>query len=180
VHYPVRGGALINIVAIVRDRSAKPGWSEAGSRVELIAHFARTPWADAACALIARPASWHKWALYDLPPLRRAPEGPVMLIGDAAHPTLPFLAQGAAMAIEDAAVLADHLAATPDDPAAAMRRAERARRGRTARVQRASLRNSTRYHLGGPAAWARDIYLGAVGGKWLLRRYDWLYDWRAT
>jgi salicylate hydroxylase len=179
VHYPVRGGALINIVAIVRDRMAKPGWSEAGSRAELIAHFARAPWADAACALIARPASWHKWALHDLPPLPDATEGPVMLIGDAAHPMLPFLAQGAAMAIEDAAVLADHLAAAPDDPAATMRRAARARRRRTARVQRAARRNSTRYHLGGPAAWARDIYLAAVGGNMLLRSYDWLYDWRA-
>jgi salicylate hydroxylase len=178
VHYPVRGGALLNVVAIVRDRAAKPGWSEPGSRAELIAHFARAPWGDDACALIARPADWQKWALFDLPPLRRAPDGPVTLIGDAAHPMLPFLAQGAAMAIEDAAVLADHLGATPDDPSAAMRRTESIRRARTARVQRASRRNSRRYHLGGPAAWARDIYLGVVGGNMLLRGYDWLYDWR--
>ena len=63
------------------------------------------------------PERWHKWALYDLPPLRRWGDGPVTLLGDAAHPMLPFLAQGAAMAIEDAAVLADRLARDPDDPA---------------------------------------------------------------
>ena len=81
------------------------------------------------------------------------------LLGDAAHPMLPFLAQGAAMAIEDAAVLADSLARSPDDPAAAMRRYERARRRRTARVQRAARSNGRIYHLtAGEARGAQSVF----------------------
>ena len=92
---------------------------------------------------------------------------------------LPFLAQGAAMAIEDAAVLADALARTPDDIAGAMRRYERARRRRTARVQRAA--RAQRPDLSPRAAPRRCCaisFLRMAGGKMLLRRYDWLYDWR--
>ncbi len=100
------------------------------------------------------------------------------LLGDAAHPMLPFLAQGAAMAIEDAAVLADCMARMPDDPAAAMRRYERARRRRTARVQRAARSNGRVYHLTAGEALARNLFLRIAGGKMLLRRYNWLYDWR--
>ena len=90
---------------------------------------------------------------------------------------LPFLAQGAAMAIEDAYVLAECLAATPDEPAAALRRYEGERARRTARVQRAAARNSRLFHLTGPAALARNLALRAMGGQNLRRRYDWLYDW---
>jgi salicylate hydroxylase len=90
---------------------------------------------------------------------------------------LPYLAQGAAMAIEDAAVLSQRLADTPDDPAGAMRRYERARRRRTARAQRAARRNGMVYHLGGAGAWLRTLALRAMGGERLLARYDWLYGW---
>jgi 2-polyprenyl-6-methoxyphenol hydroxylase-like FAD-dependent oxidoreductase len=99
------------------------------------------------------------------------------LLGDAAHPMLPYLAQGAAMAIEDAAVLAQRLAETRDDPAAAIRRYERERRSRTARAQRAARRNGTIYQLGGPAAALRSLALASLGGTRLLARYDWLYGW---
>jgi salicylate hydroxylase len=92
---------------------------------------------------------------------------------------LPFLAQGAAMAIEDAAVLANFAAATPDDLAAAMRRYETARRPRTSRVQRAARRNDAVYHLGWPAAGVRDLAMRRIGNNRLLARYDWIYDWRA-
>src|SRR5262249_57035233 len=90
--------------------------------------------------------------------------GAVTLLGDAAHPMLPYLAQGAAMAIEDAAVLAQRLAGTRDNPAAAMRRYERQRRSRTARAQRAARLNGTIYQLAGPAASLRSLALGAIGG----------------
>jgi salicylate hydroxylase len=128
---------------------------------------------------LAVPERWQKWALHDLPPLSTWGTGPVTLLGDAAHPMLPFLAQGAAMAIEDAAVLADQMARLPDDPASAMRRYERARRKRTARVQRAAASNGRVYHLTAGEAWARNMLLRVAGGKMLLRRYNWLYDWRA-
>jgi salicylate hydroxylase len=90
---------------------------------------------------------------------------------------LPYLAQGAAMAIEDAAVLARALSERRDDPADALRGYERQRRRRTARAQRAARRNGTVYHLTGAAALLRAFALAAMGGRRLLTRYDWLYGW---
>jgi salicylate hydroxylase len=178
VHYPVRAGMLINIVAIAGDRSPQPGWSRDGSPAEMMQAFAPDDWSDQPRALLAIPQRWQRWSLYDLAPLGSWGDGPVTLVGDAAHPMLPFLAQGAAMAIEDAAVLAAHLASDPDCPWDAMRRYEAARRRRIARVQHASRRNGGIYHLGGIAAAARDIYLRAANGNRLLHRNDWLYSWR--
>ena len=177
VHYPVRAGHQINIVAIVRDEVAEPGWSNAGAREEILARFRRS-WAVGARNMVAAPEHWSKWALYDRPPLPHWGHGPITLVGDAAHPMLPFLAQGAAMAIEDAAVLAECLAASPDDPARGMRRYEALRRGRTAQVQREARGNDVRYHVSGVEAVLRNLALRAMGGKGLLRRYDWLYGWR--
>ena len=116
MHYPVKGGRLINIVAIVHDEWKETGWSAAGAPAEILRHFARFSWAEKARALIAIPQQWLKWALYDRKTPFRGGSGPVTLIGDAAHPTLPFLAQGAGMAIEDAAVLAAYLGRYYDDP----------------------------------------------------------------
>jgi salicylate hydroxylase len=179
VSYPVKAGKLINVVAIVDDdRWDEPGWNEPGARQEIVARFASRRWTVAVQELIAQPERWQRWALHDLPPLRRWGDGPVTLLGDAAHPMLPFLAQGAAMAIEDAAVLAASMARTPDDVAGAMRRYERARRRRTRRAQRDARRNSRAYHTRGPEAVLRNLYLRAFGGKMLLRSYDWLYAWR--
>ena len=93
---------------------------------------------------------------------------------------LPYLAQGAAMAIEDAAVLAQRLADAPDDPATAMRWYERQRQRRTARTQRAARRNGAIYHMGGAAAFLRALALRAMGGQRLLTGYDWLYGWKAA
>ena len=179
VHYPIKNGQLINIVAIVNDNWAEPGWGADGQRDELLAHYSPWNWCEPVREFLAVPERWQKWALYDLPPLSTWGTGPVTLLGDAAHPMLPFLAQGAAMAIEDAAVLADQMARLPDDPASAMRRYERARRKRTARVQRAAASNGRVYHLTAGEAWARNMFLRIAGGKLLLRRYNWLYDWRA-
>ena len=178
VHYPVKAGAMINIVAIVRDQWAQTGWSTAGAREEIRARFSDQTWAQPARALLAAPQRWLKWALYDCPPLQRWSDGPVTLLGDAAHPMLPFLAQGAAMAMEDAAVLTACLARTPADAAGALRRYESQRRERTHKVQRAARSNSTFYHLAGIPAFARNLALRTMGGERLLTRYDWLYDWR--
>jgi len=175
VHYPVKAGREINIVAIVRDDWREPGWSVPGKPAELVPRFAS--FAPAARALIALPDRWQKWALFDRPPRRLRAQGPVTLIGDAAHPMLPFLAQGGAMAIEDAAVLA-HSLGREDDPARALRAYEVARRRRVARVQAEARQNSWRYHLAGPLALARDTVLASLGGDRMLRRYDWLYGWK--
>jgi salicylate hydroxylase len=178
VHYPVRSGSLINVVAIVRDDWREPGWSAPGDRAEILARYRTPMWSAVPRAILAAPEHWQKWALYDRPPLARWGKGAVTLLGDAAHPMLPYLAQGAAMAIEDAAVLAQRLADARDDPAGAMRRYERQRRERAARAQRAARRNGIVYQLGGPGAFLRTLALTAIGGERLLARYDWLYGWR--
>jgi salicylate hydroxylase len=176
VHYPVNGGASVNLVAIVRDDWQRPGWSAAGRHEDLLEHYAR--WPALVRNLLSVPDRWLKWALFDRPRLRRWGKGAVTLLGDAAHPVLPYLAQGAAMAIEDAYVLAECLGRNPDEPAAALRRYERQRRRRTAYVQRAARQNGRAYHLIGPAAWVRNRILRNRGGASLLTRYDWLYGWR--
>jgi salicylate hydroxylase len=179
VHYPVRNGQLVNIVAIIRDDWQESGWSAAGERAEILARYPAGMWPALARAVLAAPQRWQKWALYDRRPLARWGKGAVTLLGDAAHPMLPYLAQGAAMAIEDAAVLGARLAETPDDPDGAMRRYEGQRRRRTARAWRAARRNGTVYHMGGAEAFLRTLALIAMGGgARLLRRYDWLYGWK--
>ena len=175
VHYPVTAGREVNIVAIIRDDWREPGWSAPGQQGELAARFAS--FAPQARALIAMPDRWQKWALFDRPAGRPRHTGPVALIGDAAHPMLPFLAQGGAMAVEDAAVLAHCLEQETADPARALRAYESQRRSRVARAQREARRNSWRYHLGGPIGWGRNRVLAALGGERLLRRYDWIFGW---
>jgi salicylate hydroxylase len=177
VHYPVKGGRLINIVGIVRDEWSETGWSALGDRAEILRHFARWSWSERARSLIAIPERWLKWALYARKTPFRGGEGPVTLIGDAAHPMLPFLAQGAGMAIEDAAVLADCLGKYIDDPADALRAYEGARRHRTERAQQASRKQSRIYSLTGPEALVRNMVMRAMGGERLRSRYDWLYTW---
>ena len=180
VHYPVRSGALINIVAIIQDDWCEPGWSAPGERADILARYPVGAWSPAARAVLAAPQRWCKWALYDRAPLARWGNGAVTLLGDAAHPMLPYLAQGAAMAIEDAAVLAQRLADMPGDPAGAMHLYERQRQRRTARTQRAARRNGVVYHMGGPAAFLRTLALAAMGRERLLTGYDWLYGWKAA
>lgn len=175
VHYPVRAGRMVNVVAIVSDSWRSAGWATEGSRAELLARFAGFP--DRARRLLAAPDHWLKWALFDRPPMKVWGEGRVTLMGDAAHPMVPYLAQGAAMAIEDACVLADCLS-EQGDPAAALRRYEGLRQPRTARVQREARETGRRYHFNGPMAMARDVALRLIGAERFATRYDWLYGWR--
>jgi salicylate hydroxylase len=178
VHYPVKGGGAVNIVAIVRDTTALHGWSAPGAREELLARFAR--FAPAARAILEVAESWQTWSLFDLPPLPKWGTDAVTLIGDAAHPMLPFVAQGGAMAIEDAWVLADELAKTPTRPAAAFRAYEARRQPRTATAAREAARTGRIYHLKGPLAAARNLTMRMLGGERLRRRYDWIYDWKGA
>ena len=179
VHYPVKGGSLINIVGIVHDEWNETGWSAPGEPKEILRHFARWTWHDRARDLIATPKRWLKWALYDRRAAFRGGEGPVSLIGDAAHPMLPFLAQGAGMAIEDAAVLAWCLKEYRDDPADALRAYEGARRLRTARAQQVSHKQGNIYGRSGPEALVRNLGMKFMGGDRLRAHYDWIYTWRS-
>jgi salicylate hydroxylase len=177
VHYPVRGGRVINIVLITADAWRAQGWSEPASRADIVPRLAAEAWAFQARALVGLPDAWLKWALYKGRPIKRWSKGPVALLGDAAHPMLPFLAQGAAMAIEDAVVAAQCLAQQPDDPASALRAYGTLRGPRTRKVQRLAARNGARYHRAGIAGQLRDTAMRILGGKQLLRNYDWLYNW---
>jgi salicylate hydroxylase len=172
VHYPVGGGADLNVVAVTMGGAGRQGWSEPGDAASLLASFAS--WNREARFLLERAAAWRGWSLYRLTGLERWSAGPLTLLGDAAHPVLPYLAQGAALAIEDGLALAACLASAPD-PASAFRRYEELRRPRAARVQRASRSFGFLYHLGGPLAAARNFILARRREETALRRFDWLY-----
>lgn len=174
VHYPLSGGRLLNVVAVERRAEPVEGWAAPGERAELLAAFRDA--APPLRALLAAPPEWLLWSLYDLPAARMA-KGRLALLGDAAHPVLPFLAQGAALAIEDAAVLARALDAEPDI-AAALRAYERARLPRVRRVQDAARRNGAAYHASGVAAFVRNRVMAHLGPEGMAERYAWLYGWR--
>lgn len=179
VHYPVRGGREINVVAIVDDDWHEEGWSAPGNPDVLAAHF--SSWHHKARDLINAAQSWKRWALIDRAPEHRWSRERMTLLGDAAHPMLPFLAQGASQAIEDAAVLAKTLANAKPDTASirtALSVYDRARISRTARIQRASRRQATIYHLDGPLAAIRDAALRLAPRDSLLERFAWIYEHR--
>lgn len=178
VHYPVSGGRRVNVVAIVNDRTAKSDWSTPGAREDIMARFSARDWAQTARDLMNEPESWLTWSLYDRPAQSKWGHGAITLIGDAAHPTLPYLAQGAAMAIEDAVTVAKCLEDKSADLSGALRMYEGLRRQRTARVRRAARFTGKLYHMGGPQALARNVALGRMGQEKFRERYDWLYDWR--
>ena len=174
VHYPLRGGSVLNVVAIVEAGQEQIGnsWSELADPVQL--HRAFAGWTAQARTLLQAASDWRRWQLFDRDPTPVWGDGPVSLLGDAAHPMLPFLAQGASQAIEDSDVLAQHIGAATDIPAA-LRAYEAERAPRTGRVQTEARQQAKIYHLSGPAALARDFAMGIMGSTRLLQRYDWLY-----
>jgi salicylate hydroxylase len=176
VQYPLRRGLIINLVATIRSPSRAGGgdqqWDGAADRSTLERAFAG--WSKEARALVGAPVQWRAWPLYCRPPIPSFSLGRAALVGDAAHPMVPFLAQGAAQAIEDAGALGRTVAQTQDIPAA-LALYSRDRVERAARVQREALRQGRIYHLGGPLAFARDTTMRMLGPRRLSERYDWLY-----
>ncbi|MBQ0818020.1 MAG: FAD-dependent monooxygenase [Methyloceanibacter sp.] len=173
VHYPVRRGEALNVVAVTDGGGEAQGWNQSGDAAALLSEFTR--WCRESKSLLERVEAWRRWSLYRLPTLSRWSAGATTLLGDAAHPVLPFLAQGAALAIEDAVTLANSLGALPDDPAAAFRQYEALRRPRATRVQRQSRRFGWIYHLSGPARFARNFALEHRDPGTALDQFDWLY-----
>lgn len=174
VHYYVRSGELVNCVCVVEKEGWEvESWNERGDRTELEQDFAG--WHETIQVLIDNmdPNACFKWALFDRPPMSRWSDGRVTLLGDACHPTLPFMAQGAAMAIEDGAVLAGCIA-RHNDMAASLQQYESLRQVRTAGVQNGSRRNARVFHMSGVKAWLRNRAIGkrpsAVMGR--LYRYN--------
>ncbi|MFM9943407.1 MAG: FAD-dependent monooxygenase [Hyphomicrobiaceae bacterium] len=178
VHYPVRAGSEIAVV-VIRQESWQPaagaGWSEPVAADAIAASL--NGFASAITTFLAQGRDWRRWALFDAPPLPRWSASGLTLIGDAAHPALPFLAQGGAMGLEDAVSLAAALV-RHGDIATALRAHEVARRPRTARVATAARRNGRIFHLGGLAARARNVTLRNISGERVMASYDWLYGWR--
>jgi salicylate hydroxylase len=156
VHYPISAGRYVNVVAFAPARDWRvESWTAEGRIEDLLAEFAA--WDPRLSSLVAAADRTGRWALLDRDPLPRWTSGPIAVTGDAAHPMFPFLGQGAAQAIEDAAVLAACLAAGPGDPPAALRRYEERRKERATRVQQASRARLDANHLpDGPDQIARD------------------------
>lgn len=174
VHYPIAGGRLLNVVAVERRGDALEGWSAPRSRDDL-----RSLTAEAAPplrALLEGVDAWSAWALAELP-VQTLGSGRVALVGDAAHPVLPYLAQGGALAIEDAAVLAAALDDARGDVASAVAAYGAARMPRVKRVQKAARGNGRIFHAVGPVALARNWRMRHLGPGGMARRYGWLYGW---
>lgn len=175
VHYPIRQGKLINVVALIEDATNEPGWTRDGDSTQIRSTFSK--WTADARAIIEAVPAWQVWSLYDRAPRRQWTHGLVTLLGDAAHPVLPYLAQGAALAIEDAAILAEEIVNSPADLRRAFERYAVKRRPRAERVQSSARENAKIFHYGFPLAAARNFVLAKTD---LSERYDWLYGWRSS
>ena len=174
VHYYVRGGSMVNCICVVETKEWQDeSWSINGHFPDLAAEFDN--WHPTINTLLenVEKTKLYKWGLFDRPPMEQWSIGRTTLLGDACHPTLPFMAQGAAMAIEDAAVLAGCLNQTPN-PTAAFSRYENLRKKRTAMIQQLSRRNARVFHLKGIAAWARNRAAKRASGSTMRKLYG--YD----
>jgi len=181
VQYPVRRGEWLNVVAIIHDEGGKAAsdatnWDQNATVAGLRTSLAGT------CSmlqdLINAVTGWRLWALCDRNPMAGAHEhgaGRVVLVGDAAHPMRPYLAQGAGMAIEDAAELERVMSIQPgvDNLPTMLRQFANARWQRNARVQARSIRNGEIFHASGPVRWGRDVSLSLLGKR--LLDLPWLY-----
>jgi salicylate hydroxylase len=176
VTYPLRGGSLRNFVAVEeRETWATEGWTELDDPDSLRAAF--SDFGPHVQALLGAVERTFLWGLFDHPPLESWARGHLVLTGDACHPTLPFLAQGAAMALEDAWVLAAELD-TASDPATGLRAYEARRKPRAARLQRDSMRNGRIFHLAPGMRQIAQLGMSAASALLpgvLMGRYDWLY-----
>jgi salicylate hydroxylase len=183
VLYPLRGEELINVVCHYDDDSYRhESWVTECERAEVLDRYAG--WHESLLRLFEAGDTWYKWALYDRDPIPRWTKGRVTLLGDSAHPMLPYLGQGACQALEDGAVLANALAAAPSDPVAALGDYERVRRPRASSVVLTARARGVSNHLPRWAAMRRDAVI-AVRKR--LNRRDpegrgagWLAEYDAT
>jgi salicylate hydroxylase len=176
VHYPVRSGQWLNLVAIVH--GVKPeqadDWDQAGHTQMLMQAMGEVG-KDLHERLASVPA-WRQWALHDREPLsasRQMAQGRVALLGDAAHPMRPYLAQGAGMAIEDAQVLGQCLSAGSVPVIQQLQAYAEQRWARNAQVQARAIRNGVIFHAAGPVAWGRNLSMRLMGER--LMDVPWLY-----
>ena len=184
VLYPLRGEELINVVAHYDDDTYRhESWVTECERAEVLERYAG--WNESLLRLFEAGQTWYKWALYDRDPIPAWTSGRVSLLGDAAHPMLPYLGQGACQALEDGAVLANALAASPADPVGALAAYERTRRPRASQVVLTARARGVSNHL--PSRWAAMRRDAAIAVRRRLNRRDtdgrgaaWLADYDAT
>ena len=174
VHYFVQHERLVNFVAIVdQDAWARESWTDRGDVEAALAAY--EGWHPQVRAILGAVDEIFIWGLFAREPLERWSAGRVTLLGDACHAMLPFMAQGAAQAIEDGATLAACLTAMPDAPEA-LRRYERLRVPRASQIQGLSTTNKTRFHLpDGPEQEARDAEMSGGGTDWSFKAVEWIY-----
>ncbi len=180
VHYPLRRGELTNFVGIVEGHGWQvESWTQKGSLADCLKDF--EGWHEDVQTMIRAVETHFKWALMVREPIQRWSTDGLTLLGDSAHPTLPFLGQGAAMAMEDGYVLARALAAHRDNVDSALAAYEAARVERTARVVRGSNENAARFHnprLADPLGAAKYIDDEWSADK-VRQRYEWLFEYKA-
>jgi salicylate hydroxylase len=173
VHYPLRRGELYNLVAVFHSDHYEEGWNAEGSKELLWKHFQGLR--PEVLRLLELIDTWRMWVLCDREPVKEWTHGRVTLLGDAAHPMLQYLAQGACMATEDAVTLAEKVAATPDDPATAFKAYQQARYLRTARTQVMARVYGEFYHARGVTAELRDLALSSRTAEQSYDSIAWLY-----
>jgi 2-polyprenyl-6-methoxyphenol hydroxylase-like FAD-dependent oxidoreductase len=173
VIYPLRGGELYNLVAVFHSNRYEEGWDSFGDPAELHERFAKT--CESVRTLLGKIDSWRMWVLCDRPPVKNWSKGRMTLIGDAAHPMLQYLAQGACMAIEDAVCLADRVESAQGDYAAAFEAYQAARYLRTGRVQIMARVYGEFYHASGVARELRNMMLSARTTEQSFEAMEWLY-----
>ncbi len=176
VHYPVRSGQWLNLVAIVQgEQPAQADVWDGAAHTQALIQAMGSVGIDLHERLATVPA-WRQWALHDRAPVNAASQmaqGRVALLGDAAHPMRPYLAQGAGMAIEDAQALAQCLSAEAGSVTAKLQAYAEQRWARNARVQARAIRNGRIFHATGPVAWGRNLSMRLMGER--LMDVPWLY-----
>ncbi|MCV6574691.1 MAG: FAD-dependent monooxygenase [Cohaesibacter sp.] len=175
VHYPLIGGHMMNIVAIVQDDWNEEGWNTKGDPAWLNQRFSR--WPKEMRRLLSERDNWLKWALCGVDPSQPWTKGKVALLGDAAHAMLPFMAQGAVMAMEDAEILARALSEVPGPVETALLAYETARKERACKVVARAQKNGEIYHMSGAMAMARNVTMRLMPDSQLLNQFDWIYRW---
>ena len=173
VLYPLRTGELFNLVAVFHSNRYEEGWDSFGDPAELHERFAQT--CEPVRTLLSKIESWRMWVLCDRPPIKDWSRGRITLLGDAAHPMLQYLAQGAGMSIEDAVCLANQVVALRGDYPAAFRAYQQARYLRTGRVQIMARVYGEFYHAAGVAKELRNVMLGSRTPEDAMAGMEWLY-----
>ncbi len=178
VHYPVRAGNLLNVVAITpwtKDYAPRRGWLTQSALDDRTSVF--EDWLPHLHELVGTRADWGGWPIFASTKAGKFANGPLCLIGDAAHAMVPYAAQGGACAIEDAYVLASQCNGSGDDLAAAFDQFEKSRRPRVQKIMRLSDNNRRIYHMKPPYRQFRDMIMNLSPQTGIQKRMDWMYGW---